>query len=240
VADNRLVSGRDNRLGGTVSRRPLHFFWLLDRSGSMHGEKMQALNIAVREAIPHLQDAARANPSVQLMVRALGFSTSVSWLVGEPTPIERFTWTDLTAEPGGRTELGLAFAEVTGQIRVLEEEHRGFAPALVLVSDGRPTDTVEPSFGRALRDLMSTAWGSKSVRMAIGIGRDADLDSLKRFIGHSEIDPVRADNPDQLVSYLRWASTVAIGASSVARSSRLHEPPPNPSDESLVWGPTIL
>ena len=75
--------------------------------------------------------------------------------------------------------------------------------------------------------------------MAIGIGRDADLDSLKRFIGHSEINPVRADNPDQLVSYLRWASTVAIGASSVARSNRLHEPPPRPDDESLVWGPTI-
>ena len=40
--------------GGPISHRPLRFYWMLDVSGSMLGEKIGALNFAVREALPHM------------------------------------------------------------------------------------------------------------------------------------------------------------------------------------------
>jgi hypothetical protein len=40
--------------GGGVARRPLHFIIMADCSGSVKGEKMQALSYALRSMLPHL------------------------------------------------------------------------------------------------------------------------------------------------------------------------------------------
>jgi len=40
--------------GGGISRRPLHFIILADCSASMRGEKIQALNYAIADMMPHL------------------------------------------------------------------------------------------------------------------------------------------------------------------------------------------
>ena len=40
--------------GGGISRRPLHFIILADCSGGMKGEKIQALNFAIADMLPHL------------------------------------------------------------------------------------------------------------------------------------------------------------------------------------------
>jgi hypothetical protein len=57
---------------------------------------------------------------------------------------------------------------------------------------------------------MGQPWGQKAVRLAIAIGGDADLDVLQKFIGNLEIRPLTARNPEDLVKFIRWASTVAI------------------------------
>ena len=75
------------------SRRPLHLIWLADCSGSMsYGGKIQALNTAVREALPHLRRLADEQPDIELLVRAVRFGSGAEWHVAEPTPIERFEW----------------------------------------------------------------------------------------------------------------------------------------------------
>ncbi|MGQ0624149.1 MAG: vWA domain-containing protein [Sporichthyaceae bacterium] len=216
----------DDRLGGALARKPLHLIWILDISGSM-GEngKIQALNFAVREALPQLREAAATNPGAQLLVRALAFARSVQWVVPQPTPIESFTWTDIGIEHRGVTELGLALREVAVQMQVLEAEGRGFAPAIVLVSDGKPTDTEEPSARRGLEELLATSWGNKAVKVAVGIGADADLKVLKDFMGHPELEPLRADNPEQLANQLRWVSTLAVRQAS-APNRKVHVGPP--------------
>ena len=40
--------------GGGISRRPLHFIILADCSGGMKGEKIQSLNFAIADMLPHL------------------------------------------------------------------------------------------------------------------------------------------------------------------------------------------
>ena len=194
----------DKRPGGGLAGRPLHFIWIADCSGSMQADgKIQALNNAIREAIPHLRDLADRNPHAQILVRALAFSSGTRWHVPDPVPVEKLIWQDLHAY--GYTDLGAALTEVASVLRQPPMEPRSLPPALVLVSDGEPTD----DFEAGIQALMAEPWGAKAVRLAIGIGRDADTDVLQRFIGRPEIRPVTAAHPEQLVQLVRWASTVA-------------------------------
>jgi hypothetical protein len=79
------------RPGGELASRPLHFIWLADCSGSMGANgKIQSLNNAIREAIPHMQQVADDNPNANILVRAIKFSTGAQWHVSQPTPIAEF------------------------------------------------------------------------------------------------------------------------------------------------------
>ena len=68
------------RPGGELATRPLHFIWLADCSGSMGSDgKIQALNTAIREAVPHMQRVADENPNAHVLVRAVKFASLVTY-----------------------------------------------------------------------------------------------------------------------------------------------------------------
>ena len=233
-----MGSRMSDRLGGAVGRKPLHFIFVLDVSGSMRrGGRIQALNHAIAEVIPHLRDEARHNPHAQLMVRVLAFATTAEWIVEEPTPIDEFQWHRLDAVPQGFTELGSALHVLADAFQDLDEQLGGFPPAIILVSDGRPTHTSGISFADGLQELLSQRWGAAAIRLALGVGRDADLHSLRRFIGHENIPLLRADSPEQLVEYIVWASRAASRVASmpvVRVGSDAFAPPPAPTGDP-IW-----
>jgi len=75
---------------------------------------------------------------------------------------------------------------------------------------------------------MDQPWGKKAVRIAIAIGADADHDVLQKFIGHVEIKPLQANNPESLVNYIKWVSTAVLkSASSPASQSTAAAPTTN-------------
>ena len=108
-------------------------------------------------------------------------------------------------------------------------------PAIVLISDGMPTDDWQAALDRLLR----LPWGQRSVRTAVAIGRDAARDVLAEFVTDKEIGPVSANNPEQLVRLIRWASTqVGKAASLTAPESGVAPAGPVPfadDDDSVVW-----
>jgi uncharacterized protein YegL len=199
--------------GGPIASRPLHFIWILDCSGSMAGEKIQQLNFAIREALPAMQDTALENPNAQILVRAVTFSDGARWHIGTPTGVADFRWTDVT--PGGVTDMGAALALVAEQLRIPPMSDRALPPVLVLISDGGATD----DFSAGLKALMAEPWGKKAVRLAIAIGRDADHDVLTRFIGTGELKPLQASNAQDLVGFIKWASTAVLKAASSPAST---------------------
>jgi uncharacterized protein YegL len=174
----------------------------------MSGSKIQSLNNAIKEAIPHMQSVADENPSAQVMVRAIRFSSGATWHIGSPTAVADFTWMDLDAD--GVTDMGKALSMVAEQLKIPPMTDRALPPVLVLISDGQPTD----DFGSGLKELMAEPWGKKSVRIAIAIGQDADHDVLQKFIGHTEIKPLQANNPEALVKYIKWVSTAVVKSAS--------------------------
>ena len=122
------------------------------------------------------------------------------------------------------TDIGAALCLAAVDLDIKKMPKRGLPPVLVLVSDGQPTD----DFRAGLSKLENQPWGKKSVRLAIGIGADADLGVLQRFIGTPEIKPMTANNPDTLARHIRWVSTavlesVSAPASQVeGRTGKLH------------------
>lgn len=180
-----------------------------------HGGKIQSLNNAIREALPHMQQAAAENPNAEVMVRAVKFSNGASWHVARPVPVDQFRWDDLEAD--GVTDMGQALQLVAAQLDPSVMPQRALPPVLVLISDGKPTDDVSTG----LRALMNQPWGTKAVRIAIAIGDDADLSVLQRFIGHPELEPLQANNAESLVKYIKWVSTAVLQSASSPASQTL-------------------
>lgn len=196
------------RPGEALATRPLHFIWIADCSGSMSGEKINSLNFAIKEALPAMRDVANENPNAQVLCRAISFETNAKWHIATPTPVETFNWIDLSV--GGITSMGEALSLVAKELTVEKMGDRALPPVLVLLTDGEPTD----DFQQGLDELMALPWGKKAVRLSVAIGHDADTDVLQQFIGHNEIQPLLATNSEQLVDYIRWASTVVLKAAS--------------------------
>lgn len=227
-----------DRLGGALARKPLHFIFVLDVSGSMlRGGRIQALNNAITEVLPHLKDEARANPHAELLVRVLAFANEPQWVIEQPTPVDQVHWTRLEAVPRGFTELGSALQTLAGALDELDEAHSAFPPAIILVSDGRPTQSSGITFAEGLQSLLNNRWGATAVRLALGVGRDADMHSMRRFIGDEDVPLLRADNPEQLVEYIVWASKAASKVASrpvVGPGTGVGAAPPSPIGDP-IW-----
>jgi uncharacterized protein YegL len=227
-----------DRLGGALQRKPLHFIFVLDVSGSMlRGGRIQALNNAMAEVVPHLRDEARANPHAEMLVRVLAFATETTWVVEEPTPIEQFHWERLPATPKGFTELGSALSVLAKSLREMDTGASAYPPAIILVSDGRPTDSTGTSFVDGLQELLDERWGAAAVRLGLGVGRDADMHALRRFIGDEDVPLLRADNPQQLVEYIVWASKAASRGASrpVVGATGVPVTPPETTGGAPIW-----
>lgn len=219
------------RPGGELSSRPLHFIWIADSSGSMEQDgKIQALNTAIREAIPHMKKVADDNPNAQVLVRAVKFSNGAQWHISQPTPVADFAWQDLAAD--GETDMGKALALVAEQLKMPPMSDRALPPVLVMISDGQPTD----DFDAGLKALMEQPWGKKAVRIAISIGQDADPEVLQKFIGHPEMKPLAANNPEALVKHIKWASTAVLKSASAPAAGGTDHPDASPASAATPIG----
>lgn len=202
-----------NRPIAELSTRPLHFIWIADCSRSMNiNGKMEQLNDAIRSSIPAMRDVAADNPHAKVYVRAVKFSSGAQWHVAEPTEIESFQWNDLQAD--GLTAMGEALKLVAQEMTVEKMPKRGLPPVLVLITDGMPTD----EFDEGLNALLSIPWGKKAVKIAIGIGNDLEMNVLQKFIDDKERTPLKATNAEQLVHFIKWASTEVLKSASQPQS----------------------
>jgi uncharacterized protein YegL len=86
-----------------------------------------------------------------------------------------------------------------------------FAPAIILLSDGGPTD----NFEGGLKVLKGNLWYKNAIKIAIAIGDDADKDVLKQFTGSSEA-VITVHNIDALKKMIR---VIAITSSQIGSKS---------------------
>lgn len=197
----------------SVPRRTMTLFFLIDTSGSMEGNKIGAVNDAVVNVLPMLNDISETNPDAEIKVAALEFSSGVNWLYDEPKLAKDFIWQDVTA--GGLTSLGGACAELAAKLSrnggFMQSASGSFAPAIILLSDGGPTDNYEAGLSK----LQTNNWFKSAIKIAIAIGDDADKDVLKQFTGNSEA-VITVHNIDALKQIIR---VVAVTSSQIGSKS---------------------
>lgn len=197
----------------SVPRRTMTLFFLIDTSGSMEGNKIGAVNDAVVNVLPMLNDISETNPDAEIKVAALEFSNGVNWLYDEPKLAKDFIWQDVAAS--GLTSLGAACSELASKLSrsggFMQSASGSFAPAIILLSDGGPTD----DYNGGLAKLKANNWFKSAIKIAIAIGDDADKDVLKDFTGSSEA-VITVHNIDALKQIIR---VVAVTSSQIGSKS---------------------
>ena len=193
-------------------RRQLNFFFVVDCSGSMTGDKMASLNYAIRSAIPAMRTAATDNADNDVLLRVISFSDSAHWMADSAVPVADFNWHDLAAS--GESAMGQSFEMLAKVLTLKKLPGRQIPPVIVLLSDGLPTDDVDAG----LAALNAADYGKMAVRIAIAIGSDADMLTLQSFIGQTGIKPLQANNAETLVNRIRWATSAPVKAASLPAS----------------------
>jgi len=193
---------------------------LVDCSGSMQGEAIEALDRGMDQLARELNEDTLAKKRVEIAVISFGQSVRT---VSDFQSVSNFSPTHLDAEGG--TPMGEA---VTVAFSLLEERKRiyreaGIAyyrPWIFLLTDGAPTDYKTRFWNQAV-DLVKEGEVSKKVLFfGIGVGQ-ADLGKLrelcpenfppKKLVGLSFIELF-----SWLSSSLRVVSTAKPGASGLA------------------------
>lgn len=221
-------------------RRVLNLFLLVDTSGSMCGEKIAAVNDAIRNTVPILEDIDNSNADAELRISVLTFNSSCKWLQNTPVSLSDFEWQDVHA--GGWTAMGEACSNLNRKMSrkhgFLNSPSGSYAPVVIMLSDGAPTD----DFEKGINELYSNNWFKHSTRIAIAIGNDACVDNLKTFTGNLEL-VLRVHNIEALKAAIKVAvvtsSQIASQSSSVqsmSLSGQLNAPNPMvlPSKQQLI------
>ena len=213
------------------ARRPLPIFLIADTSGSMKGEKIATLNHAIRTMMSELGELADVRGDVQVALITFGAEPR---LIQSLTPANQANIPELNAE--GKTPLGGALELVSAIIEDdLSLPLRAFAPSLVLMSDGAPTDLPEElkvrvANGRANRNDF-LAWepiaalhrgrrGRTAQRLALSIGA-GDVEApthalLEAFINTPGIPVVHAADTGGISRFLRWV-TLSVASRTLSR-----------------------
>ena len=160
----------------TTKAKPLPVYLLLDVSKSMEGEKIKALNLAVREMLETF--AKNTASGSQIVVSIITFG-GVARMLLRPTPASQVRWTDMGVD--GNTPMGAAIAVAKNLIEDRDATpSRGYRPTVILVSDDEPNDEWEGP----LDNFVGQGRSSKCDRMAMAIGVDAAraTKALERFI----------------------------------------------------------
>lgn len=166
-------------------RKVMTLFYLVDTSGSMCGSSIGTVNAAMEECIPMLKEVAQANDDAEIKVAIMQFSSGCSWITpaSGPVGLDDIIWNDLQA--GGLTEFGTALIELDKKLsrnEFLKSQTGAYAPVILLLSDGGPTDNWEVG----LNKIKQNNWFKHAIKIAIDIESGSDRRVLAEFTGNPE------------------------------------------------------
>ena len=211
-----------------VPRKVLTLFYLVDTSGSMSGSKIAALNTAVRETLPIIEEISATNSDSKIKIAVLEFSSGCEWMYPTPREIEDFEWIDLVA--GGLTSLGEAYENLSQKLShshgFMQEATGSFAPIILLLSVGVPTDDAE----HGLQKLKANKWFNVATKVAIAIGNDTRTQSLIDFTGNDEA-VLTVHTIDELKKMIRMVSVTASRVNS--KTTSVGKDAPSKAEETI-------
>ncbi len=210
--------------------RRLPVYLLLDTSGSMYGEPIEAVKNGVQTLISTLRNDPYALETAYISI--ITFNTTAQ----QVTPLtELAAFQQPTIEASGCTALGEALGllaqKIDSEVTKTTAEVKGdWRPLVFLMTDGAPTDNIE--YG--LADFKKRKCG---VVVACAAGQGANTDVLKQITENV----VQLDTTDSaaIKAFFKWVSaSISTSSKSVeetsAETSTMSELPPPPPEVNIV------
>ena len=178
----------DRVLGEGIKKQELNLVFVIDNSGSMAGEKIGAVNNAIRDVVSIMPEIQEDTSDVDIKISAMTFSDSCKWVYSEPQTVDEFKWLDIRTEGG--TDYSKAYDELSKFLCKKENGGKmpdigGVAPIIILMSDGLPTSF---DWERHLNELKKKGWFKVALKYALAIQIDTKeaMDVLSKFTGNIE------------------------------------------------------
>lgn len=175
-------------LGDCIAKQELNVIFVIDNSGSMAGEKIGAVNNAIRDVMSIMPDIQDDTGDAQIKISAMTFSDNAKWVCQEPQTVEDFKWHDVDTEGG--TDLSQAYDALATYLCKKSNggkmpDFGGVAPIIILMTDGMPTSY---DWEKHLAELKKKGWFKVALKYAIAIEVNSDeaKDVLTKFTGTSE------------------------------------------------------
>lgn len=200
-----------------IKRQQLNLLFVIDNSGSMEGEKMGAVNNAIRDVMSIMPEIQEDTSDADIVISALTFSEDARWVYKEPKPVNEFVWNDIKTEGG--TDYSKAYDELAKFLCKRESGGKmpdigGVAPIIILMSDGMPTSI---DWEKHLEELKRKGWFKVALKYALAIQIDTKeaMDVLSKFTGNPET-VLKVYTAEALRKVIK---VIAITASKVKSSS---------------------
>jgi len=212
-----------------MSRR-LPVYLLLDTSGSMRGEPIEAVKVGVQALVAGLRQDPYALESVHLCV--ITFDRSATVLV-PLTGLQEFQMPQLICPDAGPTHLGEALESLCGcvdrdLIRSSPDRKGDWRPLLFIMTDGCPSDL------KAYEDwVVKTRQKGFATIIACAAGSKAKEEPLRKVADQV----VTLDTMDSATfgKFFKFVSdTVSAGAVNVGATKEITLPPP-PEEIHVVF-----
>ena len=207
----------NNSLKEGIRKQELNLLFVIDNSGSMEGEKIGAVNNAIRDVMAIMPEIQEDTSDAEIKISAMTFSESCKWVYNEPKSIEEFKWKDVSTEGG--TNFSKAYDELAKFLCKKENGGKmpdigGVAPIIILMSDGMPTS---PDWEKHLEQLKKKGWFKVALKYALAIQIDTNeaMDVLSKFTGNPET-VLKVYTAEALRKVIK---VIAITASKVKSSS---------------------
>ena len=208
---------QNNSLNEGIRKQELNLLFIIDNSGSMEGEKIGAVNNAIRDVMIIMPEIQEDTSDAEIKISALTFSENCKWVYNEPKSVEEFKWKDISTEGG--TDYSKAYDELAKFLCKKENgghmpDIGGVAPIIILMSDGMPTS---PDWEKHLEHLKKKGWFKVALKYALAIQIDTQeaMDVLSKFTGNPET-VLKVYTAEALRKVIK---VIAITASKVKSSS---------------------
>lgn len=208
---------KDKTVAEGIKKQELNLLFVIDNSGSMEGEKIGAVNNAIRDVMSIMPEIQEDTSDAEIKISALVFSDDAKWVYKEPKSVTEFKWKDISTDAG--TDYSRAYDELAKFLCKKENGGQmpdigGVAPIIILMSDGLPTS---PDWQDHLNLLKKKGWFKVALKyaLAIQINCQEAMDVLSAFTGNPET-VLKVYTAEALRKVIK---VIAITASKVKSSS---------------------